>query len=157
LVELGNQLIVRDEIGAADDQSHGAPIGSALGQQSRNVGQPFIQRLGVRDQIASGRGGQVHRGCHLGGGLLEPVDHRVLALLLGALGRGDPVPQQCRYRRHPSGHQHRLLPVRGLDLGHQGGRVEIMHRFEHSFDSRCRARQVHGRQGRLCTWTARAA
>jgi hypothetical protein len=91
LVKLDNQVIVRDEIGAADDQSHGAPIGSALAQQSRNVGQPFVQRLSVRDQIAGARGGQVHRGGDFGGGLLEPVDHRVSALLLGPLDGGHPV------------------------------------------------------------------
>jgi hypothetical protein len=52
----------------------------------------------------------------------------------GAAVSADPLPQQGRHRRHPPGHQNRLLTMRGLDHGHQGSRVQILHRFEHTFD-----------------------
>jgi hypothetical protein len=103
LVKPGNQLVVGDQIGAADDQSHGAPIGPPFGQQRRNLGQPGVQRLGIRHPVAGRHGRQVHRGGHLGRGLLEPADLRIAALVLGPLGRGYSMPQQCRHRCQPPG------------------------------------------------------
>jgi hypothetical protein len=99
--------------------------------------------LGIRHQVAGRHGGQVHCGGDLGRGLLEPVDFRIAALVLGPLGRGYSMPQQCRHCCQPLGHQRRLLPVRGLDHRHQGSRIQITdrdrirHCIEHTFDYRC--------------------
>ena len=42
LVDLRNQFGVRDQVGAADDQSNRAPIGSAFGQERRHSRQPGV-------------------------------------------------------------------------------------------------------------------
>lgn len=132
LIELGDHLPVGDQIGAGDDQTHRAPIRSPLGQQRRHPRQAGIERLGVRHQKTGTHRRQVHHRGDLGGGLLETVDLGVLPI--GPVGSGHPMPQQRRHRRQPPRHQHRLLPMRGLDHRHQSGGIRRY--FEHAFDYR---------------------